>query len=199
MGDSALAEVGVSALIGRVGQWQARCRSLPHSCPLPTRGRGTLVSYHQRQRLSRIARQHSMTKVNISKADPYPLLTARAKAMRARMTPAEARLWKALRQRQPMEGTHFRRQVRLECYIVDFCCLGAKLVVEVDGNQHGFDGRREADAQRTRALEAKGFRVMRFSNADVLREIDSVVETIRAAVSTPEVECTAAPICGPAP
>ena len=140
-----------------------------------------------------------MTEVRVLKADPYPQLTARAKAMRASMTPAEAKLWKALRQRQPLQGTHFRRQVRLDSFIVDFCCLGAKLVVEVDGDQHGFDGRREADARRTRALEAKGLRVMRFSNADVLREIDSVLETIRAAVSTPEVECAAVPMCGPAP
>ena len=129
-----------------------------------------------------------MTKVSIERHDPNPLITARAKAMRANMTPAESKLWKSLRQRLPLEGTHFRRQVRLARFIVDFCCLRAKLIIEVDGNQHGYDGHREEDARRSLAIEAEGFRVLRFSNADVLQEIDSVLETIRAAVAEPEVE-----------
>ena len=132
-----------------------------------------------------------MTEVRVPKADPYPLITARAKSMRAAMTPAEAKLWKALRQRLPLENTHFRRQVRLGRFIVDFCCQGAKVIVEVDGDQHGFDGQREADARRTLALEAEGFRVLRFSNAAVLREIDSVLDTVRAAFAASEVDVTA--------
>ena len=132
-----------------------------------------------------------MTEVRVSKTDRHPLLTARAKTMRANLTPAELKLWKALRQRMPLNDTHFRRQVRLGRFIVDFCCLGAKLIIKVDGDQHGFDGRRAANAERTRTLEADGFRVLRFSNADVLREIDSVLDTIRAAVAAPEVEVAA--------
>ena len=129
-----------------------------------------------------------MTKVGIARVDPYPFLTARAKAMRGTMTPAERKLWNALRQRLYINKTHFRRQVRLGTFIADFCCHGSKLIVEVDGNQHGFDSRRDHDARRSRFLEAKGFRVLRFSNETVFKEIDSVLDTIAAAFGHVETE-----------
>jgi len=89
-----------------------------------------------------------------------------------------------LRHTLGIEGSHFRRQVVIGSAIADFACVKAKLVVEVDGEQHGFDERRERDEMRTRALNAAGWRVLRFSNAQVLCEMEMVLETIWAAVNT---------------
>ncbi len=105
-----------------------------------------------------------------------------AKSMRLAMTEPECKLWKAMRRRMPLEGTHFRRQVPIGPYIVDFCCLSAKLIVEVDGNQHGTEDAQRRDAIRTNALEAQGFRVLRFSNAAIYTELTSVLDTIAAAM-----------------
>ena len=81
----------------------------------------------------------------------------------------------------PLDGTHWRRQVPLAGYVVDFCCLERGLVVEVDGNQHGFDANRRADEARTSRLENEGFSVLRFSNREVMTTIDVVLDTILAA------------------
>jgi len=112
---------------------------------------------------------------------------ASAKALRRQMTEPEKRLWWHLRRRLPVEGSHFRRQVAIGNYVVDFCRLPARLVVEVDGNQHGFDQALAYDAKRTGYLEAQGFRILRFGNHEVIREIDVVLDTIHAALvpSTP--------------
>ena len=66
-----------------------------------------------------------------------PRQTALARVMRRAMTEPEHKLWKALRWRLAIEATHFRRQVPIGPYITDFCSHGAKLIIEVDGNQHG--------------------------------------------------------------
>ena len=66
--------------------------------------------------------------------------------------------------------------------MVDFCCLDHKLVVEVDGDQHGSEAGLLRDARRTEQLEAQGFRVQRFSNRDVMTAIDVVLDTILAAI-----------------
>jgi very-short-patch-repair endonuclease len=105
-----------------------------------------------------------------------------AKTMRLAMTEPERKLWKALRLRMPLDRTHFRRQVPIGPYIVDFCCFSAKLIVEVDGNQHGSDDAQRRDAARTKALESQGFRVLRFANEDLYRELTSVLDTIAAAI-----------------
>jgi release factor glutamine methyltransferase len=89
-----------------------------------------------------------------------------------------------LRHRLPLEGTHFRRQVPIGPYIADFCCHPARLIVEVDGNQHGFDEEMARDERRTEYLDAQGYRVLRFSNADVMTSIDVVLDTILAALGT---------------
>ena len=91
---------------------------------------------------------------------PSSLERSRARALRHRMTEPEKRLWRHLRQCLPLERTHFRRQVPIEGYVVDFCCLGARLVVEVDGNQHGFDAAMQRDAARTQTS-----RIARLSRA----------------------------------
>jgi very-short-patch-repair endonuclease len=80
------------------------------------------------------------------------------------------------------EGTHFRRQVVIGHAIVDFACIASRTIVELDGEQHGYDDALAYDARRTLALEAAGWRVLRFWNGQVMRELDEVLETIRAAV-----------------
>jgi very-short-patch-repair endonuclease len=108
------------------------------------------------------------------------------KAMRQDMIGPERKLWKALRRRVPVEETHFRRQVSLGPYIADFCSYGAKLVIEVDGDQHGRVEAGEQGAIRTAFMEAQGYRVLRFSNRDVKLHIDIVLDAIAAALaSTP--------------
>ena len=109
----------------------------------------------------------------------------RARRLRQQMTDAEVRLWLGLRDRQ-IGGHRFRRQVPMGPYIVDFACLKARLVIEVDGGQHAED--EERDERRTAWLAGRGFRVLRFWNTEVLQETEGVLETIYAAcqeVKTP--------------
>ncbi len=114
--------------------------------------------------------------------DEDPLLRRRASAMRKEPTEPERRLWWALRHRLPVPGSHFRRQVVIGRAIVDFACVAKRLVVEVDGDQHGRNRAAAHDEERSRRLEAAGWRVMRFSNAEVMTEIDVVLDTIFAAL-----------------
>jgi very-short-patch-repair endonuclease len=90
------------------------------------------------------------------------------------MTDAERALWRLLRQRQ-IRGLRFRRQVPIDHYIVDFACLEARLVIEVDGGQH-FES--EADKRRDAYLHSQGFRVLRLWNNDVLLNPDGVHRVI---------------------
>jgi very-short-patch-repair endonuclease len=100
----------------------------------------------------------------------------RARELRGQMTDAEIRLWMRLRGNQ-MVGHHFRRQVPIGPYVADFVCIKAHLVVEVDGSQHQTDISR--DEERSAWLRARGFRVLRFWNNDVLQQTDSVLEKVR--------------------
>ncbi len=104
------------------------------------------------------------------------VLKLRARRLRRDMTDAERALWRTLRFRQ-IEGRAFRRQHVMGPYIVDFICLDAKLIVEVDGSQHA--EREDHDAERTRWLAARGYRVIRFWNYHVLREPLTVAAEIR--------------------
>jgi very-short-patch-repair endonuclease len=108
--------------------------------------------------------------------------TSRARALRRNATEAERRLWSKLRRRRTA-GFRFRRQRPVGPFIVDFVCLSARLVIEVDGGQH--DRRRAYDERRTRYLEARGFRVLRFWNNDVLANTDGVVEQIMRTLQEP--------------
>ncbi len=101
------------------------------------------------------------------------------------MTDAESRLWGELRGNR-LCGHNFRRQVPIGPYVVDFLCFAERLIVEIDGEQHGFDDNRLADARRTNWLEAEGFRVIRFWNNEVLREIDAVCNAILAKLGGPK-------------
>lgn len=109
-------------------------------------------------------------------------LRANARALRRNSTDAERILWSALRAGQ-LSGMVFRRQVPIERYVADFICHAAKLVIELDGGQHFSDESERADARRSAAIEAKGFKVLRFSNLDVMTNRGGVLETIATAVA----------------
>jgi very-short-patch-repair endonuclease len=98
-----------------------------------------------------------------------------ARQLRKRPTDSELKLWSALRQRQ-LDGFKFRRQVPLGEFIADFACMSERLIIEVDGGQHDAD--RKKDDARTAWLNARGYRVIRFWNNDVLGNLDGVVQTI---------------------
>ena len=102
--------------------------------------------------------------------------------LRSNMTDAEQRLWHDLRRRR-MANFKFRRQHPFGGCILDFVCLEAMLVIEVDGGQHAADI--EADAARTASLGKAGFRVLRFWNHEILRDIEAVRESIWRALQTP--------------
>ncbi len=95
------------------------------------------------------------------------LATAMRSAMRSAMTPAELRLWRALR-KPGIEGVRFRRQAPVGPYIVDFFCPAQRLIIEVDGDQHGFDDGRERDGERDQWLASNDYRILRFWNHEVL-------------------------------
>ncbi|TPL06097.1 endonuclease domain-containing protein [Mesorhizobium sp. B2-4-14] len=106
-----------------------------------------------------------------------PQNRANAKSMRKVMTDAELRLWNELRAHRLM-GLGFRRQFPIAGYIVDFACPEKKLIVEVDGSQHGDADLAAADAFRTKRLEQDDWTVLRFWNEDVIRDIDNVCRHI---------------------
>ncbi|MEO6064120.1 MAG: endonuclease domain-containing protein [Thermoflexales bacterium] len=106
-----------------------------------------------------------------------PATTGRARALRRRQSTPEARLWQALRNRQ-LAVFKFRRQHPIGRYIVDFCCESAKLVVEVDGDSHAGAEAEARDASRTAALEGYGYRAIRFTNEDVGKRFEAVLEAI---------------------
>ncbi|RAZ90137.1 hypothetical protein DPM33_15015 [Mesorhizobium hawassense] len=101
-----------------------------------------------------------------------------ARSMRSEPTEAEDRLWQELRGRR-LDKIKFRRQVPIGRFVADFVCAEARLIVEIDGSQHA-ESRR--DQERDAELKASGFRVLRFWNDDVLRELDAVCDTIIAFV-----------------
>jgi len=106
---------------------------------------------------------------------------ARARHLRSKATETEKLLWKRLRTID-INGSHFRRQIPIGPYVVDFACMAARLVIELDGSQHNTDARKQRDGRRTRWLEAEGFRVIRFWNKDLAHNMDGVLEMVYAAL-----------------
>jgi very-short-patch-repair endonuclease len=104
----------------------------------------------------------------------------RARRLRRATTDAEKQLWYRLR-KFDLDGSHFRRQVPIGPYIVDFACMAAQLLIEVDGSQHGEDRGKAYDGVRAAWLEKQGYRVLRFWNNDIAKNIDAVMEAIYAA------------------
>ena len=104
------------------------------------------------------------------------------RALRKRLTPQEAKLWLRLRALRP-QGFHFRRQVPIGPFVVEFACLRAELVVEVDGGQHSADLNVARDHRRDEALAASGFRVLRFWNPEINVDPNAVADTIFACLT----------------
>ncbi len=105
---------------------------------------------------------------------PIPTLTgSSSQRLRAGMTDAERQLWQYLRAGR-LEGFKFHRQHPVPPYIVDFVCLSAALVVQLDDSQHI----PEIDSVRSRHLVRRGLRVLRFSDRDVLLDMEAVVDVI---------------------
>ena len=113
------------------------------------------------------------------------------------MTLAEKVLWQALRKLP----ANVRRQAPIGRYFADFCCHGPKVVVEVDGPFHDLPDSELHDADRTAWLEAQGYRVLRFRNAEVAHELDRVVGEIAVAlkVATPHHSGEASRLAPPSP
>ena len=106
-------------------------------------------------------------------------LTSRAQQLRKNMTKEERKLWYEYLHSYPYR---FRRQVTCGRFILDFYCAAAKLAVELDGSQHYTSEGKQYDAERSEYLVSQGIKVLRFSNADVLRNLSGVCQTIDIAV-----------------
>jgi very-short-patch-repair endonuclease len=109
---------------------------------------------------------------------PYDAkLKERSRLLRKTMTDAEVVLWSKLRMKQ-LKGFQFFRQKPIGGYIADFFCMKAKLVIEIDGGQHFSEDTADYDRTRDERLKNLGLKVLRFTNTDVLKNIDGVVEII---------------------
>jgi len=108
----------------------------------------------------------------------------RARQLRKTMSAPDARLWNALRGLRPL-GHHFRRQVPLGRYIVDFCSHRTRLAIEVDGYLHFSDRARAHDAARDVFIRSQGYRVLRVTNFDVMQNLDGVLTVILSALDQP--------------
>ncbi|MGH8172759.1 MAG: endonuclease domain-containing protein [Rhodanobacteraceae bacterium] len=129
----------------------------------------------RRSRTRAVSLSRSRERAGLGQACDMPTLISNARDLRKNSTDAERRLWSQLRNRH-LAGYRFRRQAPLGRYVVDFVCLRARLVVELDGSQHG--ERLLQDFERTQHLARIGFRVMRFWNDEVLLQTEGVLEVI---------------------
>lgn len=107
-----------------------------------------------------------------------PLIFNRARELRNNMTDAEMVLWGFLKTK-PM-GCKFRRRHPLGIYIADFFCYKQKLVIEVDGSIHEDKTIKINDAERQKIIESEGITVLRFTNEEVLKQLEKVIEKIEA-------------------
>ena len=105
----------------------------------------------------------------------YPEIFGFAKKLRNNMTPAEKRLWEELRLNKL--GVRFKPQHPMQFFIADFYCYALKLIIEVDGPIHDFQ--LEKDLERTKALEELGNVVIRFTNDEVMNNMDAVLNQIK--------------------
>ena len=110
-----------------------------------------------------------------------PVQTSRARRIRRDLSPVERQLWQALRGHR-LQGWKFFRQHPVGSYVLDFAARRELLAIEVDGETHG--GREEYDSARTQWLERQGWRVLRFTNAEVMANIEGVAMTILQALAS---------------
>ena len=106
------------------------------------------------------------------------VIFGRAKQLRKDETPTEKKLWEYLKGKK-MEGYKFRRQHPIGRFILDFYCHAKKLVVEIDGGYHQEQLQQWEDAERTQFLESLGLQVIRFTNKEIVEEVEIVLDKIR--------------------
>jgi very-short-patch-repair endonuclease len=99
------------------------------------------------------------------------------------MTDAETKIWQRLRAHR-FQNLSFRRQLPVGPYVVDFVCLEARLIIEIDGGQHAVE-EASYDQKRDAWLRAEGFRILRFWNNDVLKNLRGVLERVAEASQEP--------------
>ena len=97
--------------------------------------------------------------------------------LRKNMTKAEIILWSKLKGKQ-LNGLKFRRQYGINNYIVDFYCPELRLVIEIDGAVHCYDSRITYDKKRQKEIEELGIKVLRYTNNDVVKDLESVLNDI---------------------
>ncbi|MBD2165154.1 endonuclease domain-containing protein [Calothrix membranacea FACHB-236] len=106
---------------------------------------------------------------------------SKRQALRNNMPLAEKMIWAKLRNQQ-IQGCKFRRQYSIDAFVVDFYTPELKLAIEIDGDSHYQDGIPEYDRERQLFLESKGTKVLRFTNQEIYKDLDGVVERIREVI-----------------
>lgn len=112
-------------------------------------------------------------------------MLSRARSLRSNPTPAEVRFWRLI---YPLrsDGVHFRKQAPIGPFIVDFVCNSSRLIVEIDGDSHFDDSGIAADAARTAYLKGHGYRVLRFTNLEVMAQPEGVFAEVVSALGERE-------------
>jgi very-short-patch-repair endonuclease len=108
----------------------------------------------------------------------HPETRATAKSLRENLTPPERKLWSVLRANRL--GVKFQRQVVLAPYVADFAARSERLVIELDGDSHA--NRESYDASRTAGIESRGYRILRFTNSEVMGNVEGVTRAILIAL-----------------
>jgi very-short-patch-repair endonuclease len=125
-----------------------------------------------------LSRSDGVVKLPRMNPSSKPSLQPLARQLRIALTPAEARLWKYLQNRQ-LAGRKFRRQHSVGPYILDFYCPREHLAVELDGAAHDHERAAQRDEARTRYLESQDIKVVRFENRDVMSNLEGVLQAIK--------------------
>ncbi len=107
-----------------------------------------------------------------------------ARQLRRDQTGVERKLWYALRDRR-FHKLKFRRQQPIGPYVVDFVSFEAKLVIELDGGQHGLPPNEAVDRERTKRLETDGFKVIRFWNNELIENFEGVLDAVALTLGLP--------------
>lgn len=132
------------------------------------------VEYHLYNSVTMHNKKHNFGYATAA-PDRYQILKGYAKQLRKSMTEAETILWEELRQ---LDGYHFRRQHPINDFIADFICLSAHLIIEVDGKYHDVPQQQTEDDMRTDSLSKMGYTVVRFTNEEIITDVDRVVDEI---------------------
>jgi len=117
------------------------------------------------------------------KTETSGVAKVRARKLRRTLTDAEKALWVYFRGDFAGPGTHFRRQVPIGPYVVDFCCIGHRLIIELDGPIHDSPEAVARDRARETYLTGQRFRVLRFRNEEVRLKRDDVLNFVKAALA----------------